>query len=260
MTDNNNKKNNMRYVIGFFVVIAILVILKIVFGSSADSSTSGNGAAVMDASSAAVNGAAGNGAAGNGAAGNGAAGIGATTPQKECPAGSVLYSNECYRCPENFIFKDGRCVAVVASDSLGKDGIDSWKRIGIYSTVGTTGLNKSCLDGSDMRGGLCYKPPDSSWSYQSPGIYKKACSGRWDGTACWINAVPNYQYLKSVIGTIPNQCPPGRVLKNGLCYPNCPDGYTREDGNLEYCMSNCPTGTTKIGPYSCSKNTVDPVK
>lgn len=254
MTDSTKKKNNMRYVTGFFVVIAILVILKIVFGSSAASDV-GTGAA--GAADSGVGNGAGNGAAG--AAGSGA-GNGAGTSQKECPAGSVLYLNECYTCPENFIFKDGKCVAVISSDSLGKDDINSWKRIGIYSTIGTTGLNKSCLEGSDMRGGLCYKPPDSSWSYQSPGIYKKACSGRWDGTACWINAVPNYQYLKSVIGTIPNQCPSGRVLKNGLCYPKCPDGYTREDGNLEYCMSDCPQGTTKIGPYSCSKNTIDPVK
>lgn len=63
-----------------------------------------------------------------------------------------------------------------------------------------------------------------------------------------------YDRLKSIIGTPPNTCPPGKVKHgNNMCYPKCPDGYVRNHSNLEYCELPCPPGFTDAGPIGCNR-------
>lgn len=174
----------------------------------------------------------------------------------------------CWRCPMDKVFSHGKCIEKIPAGSIGTDRplIHNWDRKQVYSTVGLGGLERACPLGSQEIAGSCWIIP-AGYSYSSPGIAKKPCTGsgkRWDSTACWFKepkrliASPHYGYLKSIKMVPRSGCRGTKVQVGGLCYPKCPDGYTRDPGNVEYCTSDCPKGTTRKGPYICAKNTSNP--
>jgi hypothetical protein len=64
---------------------------------------------------------------------------------------------------------------------------------------------KSCGTDREYKDGLCYLKPKS-------------------GFTCNVT-VCTYGSLRSEIGTVPDQCPPGYIFRNGKCWPYCPSGY-----------------------------------
>ncbi len=64
-----------------------------------------------------------------------------------------------------------------------------------------------------------------------------------DADMCWAES-----YGRGA-GTIPNGCPAGMALENGLCYTPCQAGYK---GEGPVCWQSCPADYTDIGT-SCSK-------
>eukprot|EP00929_Paragymnodinium_shiwhaense_P088760 TRINITY_DN4907_c0_g1_i1.p1 TRINITY_DN4907_c0_g1~~TRINITY_DN4907_c0_g1_i1.p1 ORF type:complete len:659 (-),score=92.88 TRINITY_DN4907_c0_g1_i1:944-2920(-) len=51
----------------------------------------------------------------------------------------------------------------------------------------------------------------------------------------------------------PAGCGPGYEQRGQMCYPKCPAGYFRSDGDIEFCQKPCPEGTTDIGLH-CRTN------
>jgi hypothetical protein len=49
-------------------------------------------------------------------------------------------------------------------------------------------------------------------------------------------------------------CPPGQEKQGLLCYPNCPDGWSKSGLNL--CQYNCPSGLSDGGVASCNKQPI----
>lgn len=73
-----------------------------------------------------------------------------------------------------------------------------------------------------------------------------------DGLTCrLINIISKPSYGRGV-GTVPNDCGPGRQYDAGLCYPLCPAGYR---GVGPVCWQICPPGYADDGA-SCRRNAV----
>ena len=174
-------------------------------------------------------------------------GVSAITSSKPitCPTGSSSYLGKCWTCPEGREFAGGKCPVKIPAGSIGTDrpNIGTWDRHQVYSSVGLDGAYRACPGGSVEAAGSCYSVP-AGYTYISPGI-ARLTGGAW--------------YQSKSIGMVPRSgCISGKSLMGALCYPTCPDGYTRDPGNVEYCTSNCPVGTTTKGPYVCDKNAIPP--
>ena len=153
----------------------------------------------------------------------------------------------CWRCPMDKVFSHGKCIEKIPAGSIGTDRplIHNWDRKQVYSSVGLGGLEKACPSNSQEIAGSCWIIP-SGYRYISPGISRKIGGGIFDSKS--IKMVPRSGCKGAKV----------QVGGSGLCYPKCPDGYTRDPGNVEYCTSDCPKGTTRKVPYICAKNTSNP--
>ncbi len=65
-----------------------------------------------------------------------------------------------------------------------------------------------------------------------------------DGLTCRLNNILSRPQTGRGVGTIPNGCPAGRELQNGLCYRRCDAGL---DGDGPTCYRRCPAGYNDDG-------------
>lgn len=97
-----------------------------------------------------------------------------------------------------------------------------------------------CAADEDLIDGLCYKKP-------RPGF-------KCDVTHCSVS-----KQVQAVTGTVPQACEAGYAPGPGglstFCYPICPSGYERVEGDVEACLEICPNGWQDIGVGGCVKPT-----
>nr|QQV29711.1 flagellar motor rotation protein [Kaumoebavirus] len=166
----------------------------------------------------------------------------------QCPSGTYNTWGGCYPgCPWNYSMTSaGRCTENCPS-GYRDDGTTCWRDTYWYD--------------ADIRSNIA--PWDSCPSgYFRPTAGEWRCvrcynGGSFDGSRCRVDADTKTKGVNWVTAKFPELvCPstaPNKI--GGLCYPNCPSGTTRENGNLEFCSTNCPSGYI-TEPLTCRKDAV----
>ncbi len=161
-----------------------------------------------------------------------------------CKAGDTGVGPVCYGpCPAGTTDIGLICSRTVPKTSYGR---------------GAGTLPNVCGSGRENQAGLCYPSCRSGYYGVGPVCWQSCRSGyRDDGLSCFKNLFDFYfkdSYGRGA-GTVPNQCPSGRVNNGGLCYTACNAGFT---GVGPVCWQVCPSGTTDTGAFcesSVAKNT-----
>lgn len=119
----------------------------------------------------------------------------------KCPPGTQadLIGTLCYQnCPAGYTWDGAQmCHQDCPSNWQGGSSLAYCTHKTIYSTVGTTGLDKVCAPGLTNFEGLCYKLPSAAWEVTSPGFIGLKCDPNVNdsGTTCWydrgVGVIPN---------------------------------------------------------------------
>jgi hypothetical protein len=119
-----------------------------------------------------------------------------------------------------------------------------WRDDGAGCVVDARTISREAICPSDREyiDGLCYKKPRPGFNCAT--------------THCNVS-----KQVTSVIGTVPKSCTAGLVPGPGglstFCYPVCPQGFERVEGDVEACLEICPNGWKDIGIGGCERPTFE---
>jgi hypothetical protein len=110
------------------------------------------------------------------------------------------------------------------------------------------GTELNCPVGRQKIAGLCYENCPDGYTNDGIGNCYQNCPGEWDGTSSLA-----YCEKKRIFGSAQNLlCPEGEVLRGGLCYPVCKQGYTSDGANV--CYQDCPANWDGVSSLAnCTK-------
>ncbi len=164
---------------------------------------------------------------------------------KSCPPGKTEYAGLCYNAPSGWHVTAPGFIGRKCPSGWRDDGTACWKDMHTYGRgVGYVLWDE---DVCRRKHGRCEKNGLMWYPVCKPGYKARGCC------LCERSPQRTSKSVKSEIGTLPNGCPAGRVLKGRLCYPACKAGYERRGDNIEHCSSKCPAGYTNIGIGGCQK-------
>lgn len=196
------------------------------------------------------------------------------TIPKNCSKG-VEYAGLCYDVPDNswevtapgFIGK--KCSSVLPGYTR-DDGTTCWidsdtkgRGTGYAWEWGDAAFS---LDGAQRR---CESQHGQGNCEQYGAIYYPKCQKLFGDKyhesgccTCIRFAETASKEVRSLIGTLPDQCSDGKQLVGRLCYPNCTNvakaagktwPYERRGDNVEFCSTVCPDGFKNIGIGGCER-------
>ncbi len=162
-----------------------------------------------------------------------------------------------------------------SNPDMRNDGLICWntpKSNGCNTCTGCgcikQGVSSTCPDGLSNIGGQCWgvKKPDGTYiNYGKSGLpcgqygcdsiqmqSTKTCPEgmRNDGVNCWDDV-----RCTAACGIAENSqlfCDTGYHSCDGMCYPDCQEGYSTGPGKCTTCRANCPEGTNDTGT-TCTK-------
>jgi len=142
-------------------------------------------------------------------------------------------------CPSGFKNYDGFC---------GKPNTDYGRGTGYRSEAACVEDNKhnAGINGCEYYYGLWYPKCDKGFHNYDCCVCTPDCPPGFsdDGATCYKPSYPNGA------GRIPNDCPSGKELFEGLCYLPCKPGYS---GFYASCFAEC-SGNTKDTGTQCQKD------
>jgi len=194
-----------------------------------------------------------------------------------CPSDKITRGALCYdMCPSGYT-SDGAngCYQDCPSGWPGTGSLMYCEKKRDYSPAK---IPDACPDGYELWGGLCYKrcPAGSTRTASCTcdfgpygGVYTNCTDTRITSRNIG-DPTPEFGegYRKTALCTIQKGgiitdcgrygvsqvpgCPAGTEKRGALCYQVCPQGTKRNDYDLEYCSTECPSGFVDIGA-SCQK-------
>jgi hypothetical protein len=166
--------------------------------------------------------------------------------QSGCPSGYTNNGASCHR-PMRSVWTCGTCPSGYRDDGCicTRSARTYWKKK--YYRGSGRGVH-TCKSGYEKDGLLCYPKCSSGYDGVASYCWKYCPSGYVDdGATCRKpTVIISQQSYGRGTGAIPDSCPSGRYLEDGLCYIRCIAGYT---GVGAICYKDCPDGYTDDGLF-----------
>ncbi|AMN83751.1 flagellar motor rotation protein MotB [Faustovirus] len=170
-----------------------------------------------------------------------------TSAHAQCPTGYENAGGLCVQtCPSGYTPVLFFCIGGCGSTWKGTETIAHCIKSRLLSAPKSP---DSCPSGYNFKDGLCYKncPSGSSNDWGQVLSCRSNCPSGWQQLAntCYL---PPDSYTREALPegriNLSYACPSGYSLINGLCYKDCPWGYSRDFGQMS-CRKNCDSGYTQ---------------
>jgi hypothetical protein len=187
--------------------------------------------------------------------------VGGSGADRVCAPGTEEHVGLCYTVPpakqdpidyqfRNYVYSSPGFYRLPCPNGMRWDGTACWTDAAVhtrpsYSTVIHPG-RCAAWHGVCEKTSALMESPVCNPGFVSTGDY-----------TCGRPAQAWYDRIKSVIGVLKPDCPPGKTRYGALCYPNCPAGTSRHGDDLEYCVEDCPPGT-RMGIGGCTRPSYAP--